>query len=263
VTKVEDLLRDLLNDLEALDKMDDGMGDTDVREQLSDAVYDGFIDPEPSYRLPWSFGLFSVPGNLRARRALNRYIRRAKKRARELGLETPMQREAAFANYDVRSDGGADVDDFFGGVGDEYQPAPPPRVPFDLPPDVYDALRSAAEIEITGNTGPDQGDVEYASSTGRSGQGERTPEYAAVRHWIKNEIYRKQKNYQAALRELRLAVAADPTHTGTRLDLAKALDMDNQMREAISEYRQVLAVDPTNQDARRSLENALKHLGEE
>src|SRR5262245_27167735 len=99
-TMVDDELRaallELLESLEALGLEHEELYDSDVREQMSEAVHRGFIEPEPGYELPEEFGMFEPEGNAQVRAAISRYIVRAAARAAAIGLPEPNARLAAF-----------------------------------------------------------------------------------------------------------------------------------------------------------------------
>src|SRR5215475_2425259 len=110
-------LEDLLKELVAVSKDHGEIFDTDVREQMFDAVYDGFLKPKEHYAPPENFGMFSDEGNQRVKAALENYIKRANARAEEIGLSDPNERLAAFQDTEFSIGEGEDTvmfDDFFG-----------------------------------------------------------------------------------------------------------------------------------------------------
>jgi hypothetical protein len=100
----------LLNRLDSIIKEHEEVGDTDVREQMYEAVYHGFIVQTPGYTLPAEFGMFEPAGDASVRAALAEFI----PTARALGISTPEQRFAAFQDDSVRSDAGSQYDEYFG-----------------------------------------------------------------------------------------------------------------------------------------------------
>jgi hypothetical protein len=250
---MEELLRELLNKMEQFDdRYFEFGGDTVVREALYTAIHEGFIQQVPGYRLPWFYGLISPVGNLRVRKALGKYIRDASVKARELGLNTPHQREEAFAGYGVVGDAGTDVSEYFGAVGEVityrlYQA----RFTFDW--SVYNELLLAASMSVH-NEEASERNVVSGSAPIDAISNTVAPEHVAVWHWLKYEMDRmKMRNKQAVI-EIRQAVAADMGNLLLHLDLADALVKNRELAEAISEYRHVLVLDPDNENARRSLE---------
>ena len=126
---MESLLRQLLNALERVGRRHEGLYDTDVREQMVAAVYDGFIRPRPGYVLPNRFGLDDEAANVQVRVALARYLELASAKAAEDGLNTARARLDAFQNRNVHSSGGEQYsDDFFGWMdASTLQPEETPR----------------------------------------------------------------------------------------------------------------------------------------
>jgi hypothetical protein len=103
--------------LNALDKLGEGghdeVMDTDVREQMSDALHKTLVEPQPDYQLPEEFGMFSPEGNKKVKAALSKFFAHpefveAKK------LPTPKARLDAFQDVEVESDGGNTLDEYFG-----------------------------------------------------------------------------------------------------------------------------------------------------
>jgi hypothetical protein len=113
--RMEELLRRLLNRLERVGNDHEELHDTECREQMSDAIMNGFVRASGADGLRNEFGLFSAEGNLAVREALLEYVERACAKAFALGLSGFHDRLAAFQNPNVASDGeGILSDDFFG-----------------------------------------------------------------------------------------------------------------------------------------------------
>jgi hypothetical protein len=108
------LLVELLNDLDAIGQAHDEIGDTDVREQMSAAVFDGFIQPRSQFSLPSEFGMFSEVGNRLVRAALEKFLQRAGPVAQAQGIQSDQQRLDAFQAESVQSASGTYYDDYFG-----------------------------------------------------------------------------------------------------------------------------------------------------
>jgi len=108
-------LKQLLERLEVVGTTHEELYDTDVREQLFDAVLRSYLRPEPGYEFPETFGMFEPEGNAAVRSALLEYVKRAGARAAEIGVTDPTARLAAFQDSDVETkEGGAAPDEFFG-----------------------------------------------------------------------------------------------------------------------------------------------------
>lgn len=103
-------LKNLLDRLDAVSNVHEEVGDTDVREQMFEAIYRGFIAESPGYTLPARFGMFERPGDAAVRAALSEFI----STACAAGISTPEQRFAAFQDDSVRSDAGNAYDEYFG-----------------------------------------------------------------------------------------------------------------------------------------------------
>lgn len=111
---MEQLLRLLLEDLEAVEAEHPEVTDTDVRERMRDAVHDGFISPKTGFSLGQEFAMFTPEGNRTIREALQRFLDLAAPIAVREGLDTPAARLEAFQNDEVHSSGGRYYDDYFG-----------------------------------------------------------------------------------------------------------------------------------------------------
>src|SRR5882724_886739 len=112
---MKEILIELLDMLEAIGSTHGEIYDTDVREQLFEAVYNGFIVPEANYKLPARFGLYKPEANAQVRAALSKYIAAANEAAEAKGLVTPRDRLAAFlikGAYTTKE--GQSGDEFFG-----------------------------------------------------------------------------------------------------------------------------------------------------
>lgn len=112
---MEELLRQLLNRLESIGHDHEELYDTECREQMSEAVMNGFVRATSNYALPDAFGLHSAEANQAVRQALAEYVAGATARAAELRLGGFHDRLAVLQNPHVESEGeGSFYDDFFG-----------------------------------------------------------------------------------------------------------------------------------------------------
>lgn len=112
---MDDLLKELLNKLEIVGETHEELYDSEVREQMGNAIFDGFIRPKHGYLLPDAFGLYTDDGNSAVKDALAEYILAANAKASEIGLSSFHDRLASFQNPDVKSEStSAYYDDFFG-----------------------------------------------------------------------------------------------------------------------------------------------------
>jgi hypothetical protein len=110
-------LEDLLKELLIVSNDNGEIFDTDVREQMFEAVYNGFLKPKEHFVTPDKFGMYSEEANRQIKAALEKYIKRANERAVKIGLSDPNERLAAFQDRDALIGEGEDTmlsDDFFG-----------------------------------------------------------------------------------------------------------------------------------------------------
>ena len=111
---MEELLQRLMSRLERIAETHEEIYDTDVREQMSEAIFDGFIRPTSNFTLPNEFGMFSAEGNRLVKEAVAAYIPAANARAAALGLTSFRSRLDAFQNDNVQTESGQLPDEFFG-----------------------------------------------------------------------------------------------------------------------------------------------------
>jgi hypothetical protein len=107
-------LKLLIDELDKIYKEHEEVGDTDVREQMYDAIHNGFIVPHAGYTLPGSFGLFSDEGNEKVRAALQNFLTHPDVVTATTSLSTPEERLAAFQDAEVQSNEGNTHDEYFG-----------------------------------------------------------------------------------------------------------------------------------------------------
>ena len=111
---MEQVLRKLLDQLDLIAEENAEILDSDVREQLSETLFNSYIDPVEGYDLPDDFGLFSEEGNQRVRGAIKSFIDNAIPIAINLKLCTVDEKLGEFQNDDVESEQGSVYDDYFG-----------------------------------------------------------------------------------------------------------------------------------------------------
>ena len=111
---MQTILRRLLDQLDAIAEQHGEVGDTAVREAISDAVFDGFLRPVSAFALPDRYAMFSEEGDLLVKRALAEFLPAANHSAAEAGLSTFHERLSALQDVDVRSAGGSYYDDYLG-----------------------------------------------------------------------------------------------------------------------------------------------------
>jgi hypothetical protein len=107
-------LLQLINALDGVFEEHEEVGDTDVREQMYDAVHKGFILPQAGYSLPPKFGMFTDDGDKLVRLALQKFLAHPDVMALSKSLPTPEERLAAFQDPDVTSTEANTYDEYFG-----------------------------------------------------------------------------------------------------------------------------------------------------
>jgi len=106
-------LKSLLQKLEEIENEHDGLGDTNVRDQMSEHVRRAFLRPEIGFKSDGEYGLDPV-ANRKVSAALTEFCKAAEAAAQRLGLTTFAQRVAAFQDADIVMPSGADYNDYFG-----------------------------------------------------------------------------------------------------------------------------------------------------
>ena len=110
------ILAALLNDLERIGEEHGELYDTDVREQLAEAVFFGFVLEKRGYELPREYGMFSEAGNAAVCDAVRRFVEAAQAEAARAGtkMNIPAKRLRALEDPTVETAGGEGYDTFLG-----------------------------------------------------------------------------------------------------------------------------------------------------
>jgi len=106
------VLERLLNRLEEIAEEHGELYDTECREQMSKAVFNGFIFEKENYVMPNTFGLYEDEGNAKVKEALTTYIETMLPLAKEA---TAKERLEMFQD-EVYTESGESQDEFFGWV---------------------------------------------------------------------------------------------------------------------------------------------------
>lgn len=117
VNPIGNELSQLLNSLDKIGKINDEIGDTDVREKMSKAIHRTFIEPVGSYELPDEFGMFSDEANRLVKSALESFLNSVIPKIGSAGLASENERMNAFQDDDIESSEGMYYDDYFGYAG--------------------------------------------------------------------------------------------------------------------------------------------------
>jgi hypothetical protein len=112
-TPLQKALARLLERLAVIQRSNPEIADTAVREELSDAVFHGFVSPRKGYRIPADLGLDGARANQRLRKAVETYVTQATKIAAKQELSRE-ERRAAFEDPTVLNSETEDYEDFFG-----------------------------------------------------------------------------------------------------------------------------------------------------
>ena len=111
---MQEILRRLLDRLDAIAEQHGEVSDTAVRDVISEAVFDGFLRPSFGFALPDRYAMFSEEGDRLVKRALAEFLPAANHSAAEAGLSTFHERLSALQDIDVPSAGGSYYDDYLG-----------------------------------------------------------------------------------------------------------------------------------------------------
>jgi hypothetical protein len=111
---MKDTLKSLLDHLQTIGENHEELFDTDVRQNMSNAIVDGFVRHRHDYIVPDDFGMFSKEANRAVKAAIAQYIAAAIQKADEMELTGFHERLNAVQDSSVRSFGGNDYDEFLG-----------------------------------------------------------------------------------------------------------------------------------------------------
>lgn len=119
---MKEILRKMLDRLEAIGEDHEELFDTEVRQAMSNAILDGFVrlEKNQAYKLPEYFGMFSEKANEEVKATIAHFIAEAKRRADELKICRFHDRLNAVQDESVTSLGGNDYDEFLGHSPPEY-----------------------------------------------------------------------------------------------------------------------------------------------
>ena len=113
-------LLQLLNEFDRIAQTYEEIGDTDVREQIRDALNDGYVTPKDDFELPETFGMFEPDGNAQVGAALRQFLAAANKiAAQRKNLQTAKGRLRSIQDENVTSDAGTLYDEYWGYVDED------------------------------------------------------------------------------------------------------------------------------------------------
>ena len=111
---MNDLLKNLLDGLSAIGKSHEEIYDTECRERMGLAVFDGFVRRVPNFVLSDDFGLYETEANQSVKQLLSKYIFAANNLTDINNVQSFVERLSSFQNDTIQSDSGEYYDDFFG-----------------------------------------------------------------------------------------------------------------------------------------------------
>jgi hypothetical protein len=98
--KLKNALFDVLKELTIISEDKQEIFDSDVRENMANAVFDGFLKPDKGNLVPNEFGMASEDGNALVKAAIEKYIKTASELANQANLSFH-ERLAAFQDHAV------------------------------------------------------------------------------------------------------------------------------------------------------------------
>jgi hypothetical protein len=116
MTDLQKALQTLLEQLLKISEEYGELFDTEVREQMREAVHNSFVEPTSGYVLPETFGMFEAEANQAVKAALQQYADTMKPLTDAQNLSA-QQRLEAFEDATVMVGGDLTPDEFFGWRG--------------------------------------------------------------------------------------------------------------------------------------------------
>lgn len=117
---MDDILKNLLDQLEGIGEDHEELFDSEVRQYMSNAIVQAFVRSQQDYSVPDNLGMFSDEANNAVKSAIVQYIADASRKADEIGLQRFHDRLLAVQDGSVRSYGGNDYDEFLGHSQPEF-----------------------------------------------------------------------------------------------------------------------------------------------
>ncbi|WP_147274353.1 hypothetical protein [Bremerella cremea] len=117
---MRDALKRLLNLLDEIGNEHEELFDSDVRQNIRNAIMEGFVRHRLKYEIPQDFGMFSEDGNTAVRNAISEYVATGNKKADELEIRTFHDRLNVMQDDSVCSVNGNDYEEFLGHSRGEF-----------------------------------------------------------------------------------------------------------------------------------------------
>lgn len=108
------VLQHLLNRLEGISVNHQEIFDSEVRQNMSNVIMDGFVRQTVDYTIPVNFGMFSEQANDAVREAIAEFISTANKVAHQSGMNAFYDRLDFMQDDKVRTNAGNDYEEFLG-----------------------------------------------------------------------------------------------------------------------------------------------------
>ncbi len=120
---IRDCLQRLLADFERIGDVHDELLDSEVREQVGEALMAAFVRQTSTYEIPETFGMLTDDANGMVRSAIIQFVERAKTICEAERITLFHERLTLLQDGNIRTEHGNDYDEFMGHT----------------PPDWYDA----------------------------------------------------------------------------------------------------------------------------
>ena len=117
---MKDALLKLLERLDEIGNEHEELFDSDVGQNMGNAIMDGFVRHQLQYEIPHDFGMFSEEANLAVREAIAEYVSAANKKADELGIGAFHDRLNALQDDSVVTAQRNDYEEFIGHSRSEF-----------------------------------------------------------------------------------------------------------------------------------------------
>lgn len=117
---MKDTLKQLLDRLDEIGSKHEELFDSDVRQNMSNAIVDGFVRNRPGYEIPNEYGMFTDTANVAVKTAIATFIEMANRDAEKMRLTTFHARLSALQDDSVHSTNGNDYDEFLGHSQPEF-----------------------------------------------------------------------------------------------------------------------------------------------
>lgn len=110
----------MLNKLEEIGNDHEELFDSDVCQDMEDAIMNGFVRRKLQYEIPQDFGMFSDEANSAVREAISEYVSTCNNKADELGIVAFHDRLNAHQDGSVVTAQRNDYEEFFGHARNEF-----------------------------------------------------------------------------------------------------------------------------------------------